>query len=120
MDLAKMRAKRTELATKMRAIMEVAETSTLTDEQAKAFDTLEAEFKAIDTQIQRAERMEQVTSRLNEVRPAAAAPQLGSTAGVDPIRPAGPEAKQQFECFEEFVASVNDARSGGKVDQRLS
>lgn len=127
MDLQKLRAKRTDLANKMRAIMEVAETSALTDEQAKAFDALEAEFKQVDAQIERAEKMHGVDARLAEVRPAASAAQLGATAGgstaggpaVDPVRPGGPEAKQKFECFEEFLASVNDARSGGRADSRL-
>jgi HK97 family phage major capsid protein len=119
MNLEQLRAKRKELADQMSAIADVeAKGTELTEEEATEFETAEAEFKKVDAQTQRAEAVAATRARLKEPRPSAGAIQAVET--VEPIIPGGAEAKQAFECFEEFLCAVAIARTGGGgFDPRL-
>jgi len=119
MNLEQLRAKRNELADQMAKIAAIeTEGTELTDEQATEFEQASTDFEKLDAQVKRTEAMEKARTRLAEPRRSVGAAQV-----VDdnvPIAPVAPEAKRKFECFEEFLAAVAIARSGGGIsDQRL-
>lgn len=112
MGLEQLYARRDELATEMRGLVETAqaEDRDLTEDEAKTFDDAEAEVAALSARIERAERVEAVDRQLAGARPAVA-------RGQTPIqRAGGPEASREFESFGEFMATVRFRPS----DQRLS
>lgn len=114
MKLKKLRAERNELATKMSAL---ADKENPTDEDNLSFDIAAEEFEKADANVKRAEKVAAAKARLDEPRPSA-----GAMQAVDPSTvaiPAGPEAKQKFECFEEFLCAVVMARTNQGTDQRL-
>ncbi len=115
--LAELRQKRSKLVADMEAITK----ADLTDETRAAFDKHEADLKALDEDIKRAERME-------EVRRSAAASQAPNDPGdgpADPIErraavPATPAAQRDIgEEFGAFVRSYAMAQFQFRNDGRV-
>jgi HK97 family phage major capsid protein len=99
--LAKLRARREEVFTKMSAIIDAAkeEERDLTAEEVADYDKLEAEEKSLKSQIRVHEKHEAVSEDMEEAYPA--------RAQREPVKNVpGPAAKKEFESASEWLFAV--------------
>ncbi len=110
--LEQLYARRNELATTMRALVDKAnaEDRDLDEAEAETFADAEAEVGKLTARIERLERVDALDASLDGARPAVARGQ-----GAIP-RAGGPEAAREFESLGEFVHAVRFRQN----DQRLA
>ena len=116
MTLQELREKRAQLVSDMEATIKAAEDDgrmDLDDEEAELYSSYEQELQSVDRAIERKNTVEGHKAKLNEPETS-----ILHSQGADRSVP-GPESKQEFETFGEFVGALTRHYTGKGDDPRL-
>jgi len=124
MKLNELRKQKHETVAEMKKILDMAEAADrdLTEDEQTAYDALDKTVDSLSTRINRVEQFESKRGPTVGEMSVTAVPTPGPTTSTATAQQLSvmPEAPRSFDSFGHFMAAVDEAKTGRRVDGRLS